>query len=282
MEVGEEMSLTELIKGNQEIKGNLENKGNQEYLEKLIKKYVSLYQEKHHTVTGWAEPLIAYAAARDPLFRKMKEVISSSHNLPTALIANAQTVISYFIPFNKEIVLSNIKDKKSSEAWAISYIETNRLIRELNEYIYAQLQELNYATAILPPTHNFDEQKLISDWSHKHVAYIAGLGKFGLHRMLITEKGCCGRLGSIVTELEIEPTKRSEEEYCLYQYNGTCKKCVERCINGALGIETYDRHKCYAALLNNVEHYSKIGYADVCGKCISQVPCSFVNPVKKH
>ena len=261
-----------------------EYKGNKKFIEKLIKEYVSSYQEKHHSITGWEEPLIAFADARDPLFRKMKEVISSSHNLPTDLIPKAKTVISYFIPFKKEVVLSNIKNMESSEAWAISYIETNKLISDLNRYINDQLQKLNYSSTLLPPTHNFDEQNLISDWSHKHVAYIAGLGKFGLHQMLITEKGCCGRIGSIVTDLEIEPTKRSdaEGEYCLYKYNGSCKKCVEKCISGALSIETYDRHKCYAVLLKNVEHHSKIGYADACGKCISQVPCSFVNPVNNH
>jgi len=259
-----------------------EYKGNKKCIEKLIKEYVSSYQEKHHTITGWEEPLIAFAAAQDPLFYQLKEVISSSHNLPTDLIPKAKTVIAYFIPFAKEVVLGNVENRESSEAWAISYLETNKLISALNRYINVQLQKLNYSSTLLPPTHNFDEQNLISAWSHKHVAYIAGLGKFGLHQMLITEQGCCGRLGSIVTDLEIEPTKRSEEDYCLYKYNGTCKKCVEKCINGALGLETYDRHKCYAALLKNVEHYTKIGYADVCGKCISQVPCSFVNPVKHH
>ena len=248
-------------------------------VEKLIKEFVGSYQEKHHTATGWEEPLIAFAAARDPLFRQLKEVISKSHNLPTDLIPNAKTVISYFIPFKKEVVLSNIKNKESSEEWVISYIETNKLIRELNDYINAQLKALNYSSTLLPPTHNFDKQSLISDWSHKHVAYIAGLGKFGLHQMLITDKGCCGRLGSIVTDLEIEPTKRSEGESCLYKHNGTCKKCVQKCINQALSIETYDRHKCYEALLKNVAYHAQAGYADVCGKCISNVPCSFVKPV---
>jgi hypothetical protein len=50
------------------------------------------------------------------------------------------------------------------------------------------LEKSDFRSVILPPTHNFDEKKLISDWSHKHIGFIAGLGKFGLHQMLITKK----------------------------------------------------------------------------------------------
>ena len=55
-------------------------------------------------------------------------------------------------------------------------------------------------------------KNLISDWSHRHVAVIAGLGKFGLNNMLITDNGCCGRVGSFITDLKIEPTKRKMEK----------------------------------------------------------------------
>jgi len=43
----------------------------------------------------------------------------------------------------------------------------------------------------------------------------------------------------------------------------------------------YDRHKCYALLLENAEIYKAHGLADVCGKCSSVVPCSYLNPVEK-
>lgn len=38
-------------------------------------------------------------------------------------------------------------------------------------------------------TGNFSREELVSCWSHKHAAYIAGLGIFGRHHMLITESG---------------------------------------------------------------------------------------------
>ena len=246
----------------------------------LVKVFVENYRMENGTLTDWDEPLIAFADADDPLFSKLKIEVSDTHILPKDLMEDAETVITYFIPFRKEVVLSNVDGKSSSEEWAVAYIETNRLIVDLNKYLYKELEKLNFKSITLPPTHNFDEKRLISDWSHKHVAYIAGLGKFGLHRMLITEKGCCGRLGSLITDAEIEPTERPAKEFCLYKYDGTCKKCVENCIFEALKVDSFDRYKCYEVCLSNAELYSKLGLASVCGKCACVVPCSFENPVK--
>ena len=91
------------------------------------------------------------------------------------------------------------------------------------------------------PTHNFDEAKLVSCWSHKHVAYVAGLGKFGLHHMIITQKGCCGRLGSIITNAKITPTQRSTTEFCLYKLDGSCGVCVTKCALHALNADSLDK-----------------------------------------
>lgn len=246
----------------------------------IIKEFVRTYKTKTKTKTDWEEPLIAYASARDPLFLKLKTVISETHSLPTELLKEAETVISYFIPFKKAIALSNVNGKNSSEEWAVAYVETNKLITDLNKFLSKELEKQKFKSMILPPTHNFDETELISDWSHKHVAFIAGLGNFGLHQMLITEKGCCGRLGSLVTSAKIKPTTRPQKEFCLYKHNETCKQCVGNCIFNALKIDSFDRHRCYEVCLSNADLFSELGLADVCGKCVSVVACSFSNPVK--
>lgn len=249
-------------------------------IQKLIRKFVKNYKTQNKTKTDWDEPLVAFADADDPLFEKLKAIINTSHNTPTELLRDAKTVISYFIPFKKEIAISNVGGKNPSKEWARAYIETNKLISDLNEYLLKELEKLNFKSVILPPTHNFDEKTLISYWSHKHVAFISGLGKFGLHQMLITEKGGCGRLGSLITNAKINPTKRSDKEFCLYKHDATCKKCLEKCAFEALNIDSYDRHKCYEICLLNAELYSELGLASVCGKCACGVPCSFKNPVK--
>jgi epoxyqueuosine reductase QueG len=195
-------------------------------------------------------------------------------------LPDAKTVVTYFIPFDDVIVKSNIKGKEASRRWALAYVETNQLIHELNMFVNSELKKSGYNSTIIPATHNFDKIKLISDWSHRHVAYISGLGGFGLNNMLITDKGCCGRVGSLVTNLRLEPTQKKVREYCLYKYNGTCKKCVDRCENHALTVGHYDRSKCYGACLDNYKIFGYMGLTDVCGKCLVGLPCSTTNPVK--
>ncbi|MFX1570274.1 MAG: epoxyqueuosine reductase [Promethearchaeota archaeon] len=252
----------------------------QDKVKKLINKFIITYKNSIHAREFWTEPLIAFADANDPLFLKLKQTIIMGHKLPIEVLDNAATVISYFIPFTNEVVSSNNNKGSASKDWAISYIETNKLINKLNEFLANKLIEDSFDAVIIPPTHNFDKNLLVSHWSHKHVAYIAGLGKFGLHKMIITEKGCCGRLGSLVTSAKIEITKRLEKEYCLYFHNKSCMKCLEKCVFDSLKINTFDRHKCYKVCLKNSQLYTNLGLADVCGKCACGVPCSLKNPVK--
>ncbi|MGE5381733.1 MAG: hypothetical protein ACM3NT_11795 [Methylocystaceae bacterium] len=248
---------------------------------KLIQQYIAVYHEEHQTATQWLTPLAAYADADDPRFTQLKEAVGPNHALPHDLLEDAQTVIAYFVPFAKEVVKSNINGRDASKEWALAYIETNQLIVDLNQYIYEQLSKTGYSCSRIPPTHNFDKVKLISDWSHRHVAVIAGLGTLGLNNMLITKKGCCGRIGSLVTNLKIEPTIDAKPGSCLYKNDGTCQKCVKRCVNDAIKADSFDRHRCYQMCLHNQDLYTDLGKADVCGKCVVGIPCSMRNPVSK-
>ncbi len=234
-----------------------------------------------NTEFNWLEPVIGFADADDPMFPKLKELVSSNHALPSELVPNAKSVIVYFIPFSKEVVLSNIAGEESSREWDIANIETNNLIADLNSYLVKELSSMGYRGSLLPATYNYDQNKLVSDWSHRHVAYIAGIGKFGIHNMLITDHGCCGRLGSVVTDLELVPSKRKHGENCLYKYNGTCGKCISRCVNNAFikGEQVVcDRRKCNEQIYDKIVPEYPNGIGDTCGKCMCNVPCSFVNP----
>jgi len=252
-------------------------------IKRLITDYVKEYPKKEKTNTEWKKPLTAYANAQDPLFNKLKEVISPNHELPTDLLDNAQSVITFFLPFKEEINESNIKGRLSSRQWAVAYIETNQLIMAVNKYIQKELNKRGYNSTIIAATHNFREDQLISDWSHRHAAYIAGLGTFGINNMLITAKGCAGRVGSIITDLKLKPTKRPQEEFCLYKYNGSCKVCLERCIVNALSENPaeFNRFDCYEICLENEEYHKDLDLTDVCGKCCVNLPCTSQNPTKQ-
>ena len=227
----------------------------------IIKTFIKEYSESHNTNSSWKEPLIAYADASDDNFLNLKKIISPT---PHDFLSNAKTVVTYFIPFNDDIVRSNINKIHSSKEWLIAYIETNKLILDLNTFIKAELEKLGFNSNIILATHNFDTKKLISDWSHRHASVIAGLGTLGINNMLITDKGCCGRVGSFVTDLKIEPSKKKETDNCLYKSLNVCRKCVDKCVNDGLKIDSFDRHKCYEMCLINDKFHSDLGKVDDC------------------
>jgi epoxyqueuosine reductase QueG len=252
-----------------------------EKLRREIEGFVRAAVDEDRFVTRWETPLVGFADARDPLFAGLKEAVSESHALPEDLLPGARSVISYFLPFAPAVSRDNLSGFLASPAWAQAYVDTNALIGKLGTHLQAVLKALGYEVFVPPATHNFDPQRLISDWSHRHVAFIAGLGRFGVNRMLITAKGCCGRIGSLVTALPLSPDARPEDEFCLYLRNGSCLACVTHCVVGALSLAGYDRHKCYGVCLQNDKAFRDKGKTDVCGKCLTDVPCSRINPSRK-
>jgi len=48
-----------------------------------------------------------------PLFTELKNIVSSSHAVPTDFLPDAQTVIAYFLAFESSVVESNISGQGS-------------------------------------------------------------------------------------------------------------------------------------------------------------------------
>jgi len=76
------------------------------------------------------------------------------------------------------------------------------------------------------------------------MAYICGLGIFGLNQLIITKSGCAGRFGSFVIDREVDYDNPVTEQYCLYKNNKSCGVCVKTCPSGALTFEGIDKPKC--------------------------------------
>lgn len=250
-------------------------------IEKMINNFIFSYPGLHTVETSWREVVIGFAAAEDPLFAQFKSIIRKTHITPSELLPGAKSVVAYFVPFAKNLHKENFKmNHYAARSWAVAYVETNRLIARVNEHLQSELESQGYRMVLIPPTHNFDEKSLMSDWSHRHVAYVTGIGRFGSHNLIITEKGCSGRVGSFVTDLVLVPSARSENERCLHKAGFECLKCVERCQYEALYADRFDRQACYRQLLVNDRYYSDLELTDVCGKCTAMVPCSVIDPVK--
>ncbi|MHB8171986.1 MAG: 4Fe-4S binding protein [Thermincolia bacterium] len=221
--------------------------------------------------TKYRQPLVGLASVTDPLFGQ----IHSQHRLPIDLLPTAKTVLAYFLPFEGELVETNRTDSYVARAWAEAYIETNGLLSAIAGHLQGALNRHGINSTYEQPTHNFDTINLRSHWSHKSVAYIAGLGTFGLHSLLITPAGCAGRFGSLVLDHEIPPTPKLEEELCLYRAKGSCLYCVRNCPSSALTEEGLDKQKCYAYVQEVDRHFSDLGPCSVCGKCTAG-PCGVI------
>ena len=199
----------------------------------LINNFIKEYQSKNNLFAKWEDVLVGFSKVDDKNMNYLREAVIENHHLATDYLEDAKTMISYFVPFKESIANSNKEGTLPSDVWVHSYRETNEMADKLNDYLVAEIEKMGYKAA-KPVDCGIVDGKAKSRWSQRHIAYLSGLGTFGLNNMLITEKGINGRFFSIVTNMEIGTDEPLKEERCLYKLNGSCGKCVERCFSGAL------------------------------------------------
>ena len=233
----------------------------------------------------WQEPLLV-SATIDDRFDTLPQIAFDEHIHPRDLLATARSLIVFFIPFKRALVKENQKGDRPCRSWGLAYVQTNDLIGRLSQAIAEFLAVNGFKSGLTPATHNFDEDILMARWSHKHLAYLANLGRFGTHHMLITPAGCAGRLGSLVTEANLgdHPLIQTAEA-CLLKAGKKCGKCIEACPVAALSENGFERHRCWNRLNENrdtLDYFSDLPESThVCGKCAALMPCSFLNPVAR-
>jgi epoxyqueuosine reductase len=112
------------------------------------------------------------------------------------------------------------------------------------------------------------KERPVAFFSHRHAAYLAGLGNFGVNNALLTPAfGPRVRFASIFTTAEIEPDAVMEKHLCI-----RCMRCVKACPVQALDGQDYpagltDKKTCATrseALSNR--------FISPCGICIKVCP----------
>lgn len=244
----------------------------------VIEDEIEIYIHQQEVYSDWRSPLLAAASADDKLFSQLQEAVSPEHMMPEDLLEGARTVLCYFLPFAPRIPASSAAGPRPSQAWAAAYRETNELIGRINRRLQSEIAGRGGRADFAAATGNFSREELVSYWSHKHAGYIAGLGTFGRHSMLITPSGCAGRIGSIVTDIEFKSDKRPGQEYCLDRAGQDCRSCVNSCDFSALSSQGLDRESCYQTCLDNADYFGSESL-EICGKCAVDVPCTLHNPV---
>lgn len=225
-------------------------------------------------------PILAFGSADDKLFEDLKKpsAIGGHFMLPKEWLTGARTVVSFFLPFSEAVKKGNVRDMSwPSSEWLHGRIEGQAMINKLCVYLSSALADEGYPSVVPSMDARFwsntdstkRKEKFTSNWSERHVAFVCGLGTFGLSKGLITEKGIAGRFGSIVTELKIEPSARDYEG--IYEYCSMCGKCAKNCPAGAISLETGKDHRLCSGFLDMTSEKFKPRYG--CGKCQVKVPC---------
>lgn len=254
-------------------------------LRDFAEQYVAAEPDRIGTEGWWQRPLLA-SAPIDERFDILPQIAFNEHMHPHDLLPSAKSLIVFFVPFKRELVKENRKGDRPCRNWGLAYVHTNDLINRLSQELEKLLIRQGFKCGLTPATHNFDEAILMARWSHKHLAYLANLGRFGTHHMLITPAGCAGRLGSLVTEADLgDHPVIDADEACLLKVGKKCGKCIEACPVDALDENGFERQKCWNRLNENrdiLDYFSDLPETtDVCGKCAALMPCSFINPVSK-
>lgn len=224
------------------------------------------------TETRYREPVVGYASADDPIFDEMKKIIGSHHLHPKEILPEARTVVSFFLPFEKDLVKRNWRSPYPVKEWIQAKGETDCLIGEISRKLKAELAKEGIKAVVPEVTFDYKNRGFDFAWSHRSAAFAAGLGTFGVHHMLITKVGCAGRFGTILISAVIPPTPRPAEEFCRYKKGEKCLVCVDRCPAGALTARGLDKEKCFKLLQENARAFPEFNQL-ACGKCATG-PCA--------
>jgi len=279
------------------------------FLENAIKEYVATSPINCLTTFENApifdEPVVVFADGDDPIFQDLKTVIGDFHLTPREALEKhikskqwnygvkdhieRVSVISYVLPEPYETRLST---RQSPYGGSLRHNHTRWrgevFQKSIQHYIVSLLEIMGY-DAVAPRRAPFFEWTNTPDgvrvnWSERHIAYASGLGTFGLNGLLITPKGCAHYLGSVVCDVALAPTPRLYNHhmaYCLSHRYGTCRKCMKRCLGGAISEQGHSNLKCRqyirevqpAKLKESVGLEGLIGMVITCGLCWSGVPC---------
>lgn len=227
-------------------------------------------------------PLLAFGDAADPLFERLKQPdgVGPQAMAPREWLPAARGVICLFAPYTQAIKKRNAADlSQPAAAWLHGRYEGQVCLDRLTGHLLEALRAAGYQAMAPSLDQRFQASKIrfTSNWSERHAGYICGLGTFGLSKGLITEKGVCGRLTSLITDACLAPEPRPYSG--LYDYCVRCGACVRHCPAGAITMERGKEHPTCSEFLDKTLACFAPRYG--CGKCQAGVPCESRNPSRR-
>jgi epoxyqueuosine reductase len=251
----------------------------------------------------FAPPLVGFIAGDDPILVDYQRIVGPHHFTPAEMMAwqaqnngvsappaSEMAVVSFIMPLTARTRADNtVRNDWTAERWAqtrlLGEIMSQTIVREL----ITRLMDRGVLAVSPDVTPMFNKKRYptvgwASPWSHRHMAYAAGLGTFGLHDFLITEAGAAHRCASFVVHRPLQPNRSRPADIhagCLHHQGKKCMKCAKRCPVGAITAAGHDKEKCYQRVAQSLKycnrHYHIFIYG--CGLCAVGVPCEARDPV---
>ncbi len=243
-------------------------------------------------------PLVDFVRGNDLIFDQFKEIIGPHHFTPWEIMkwqaekngveppdAKDISVVSFVMPITRNTKKDNAAAGDwPSERWAQTRLLGEILSQTIVREIVTDLMGKGILSVSPDVTPNFNKKRYpnvgwASPWSHRHIAYAAGLGTFGMQDFLITEKGCAHRLGSFVVNLKLKPNRQRPEDihaYCLHHQGKKCLRCAKRCpVNAITAENAHDKETCYQKVAQSLKYCNKNYHIFIygCGLCATGVPC---------
>lgn len=189
------------------------------------------------------------------------------HASPSEMMKGSRSVISIGIPVQRTILAT-----APSSYYSEHYKTVNSMLDHAAQRIAMELNILGYPSVFVPRDGYTGIEGLRKDpssfFSHRHSAYLAGMGTFGVSGMLITRNnGPRIRFISVITTAELPYGGPLEEQLCT-----GCLGCTSGCPEDAVASGPYpnaltDKQRCveYSAVLRSRG-------CSPCGRCIFVCP----------
>ena len=246
-------------------------------------------------------PLFGVAAGDDPYFDFLKGHIGEFHWSPAEAFAKKYSdvpnasklrVVSLIFPQTENTVeLQNKQLYFPCDNWYVSRGEWEILMQEFGSKLETELNKEGVRATSIDLVDglsviNSEKLGMASNWSHRHAAFSAGMGTFGLSDGFISERGMAVRLTSVIVEADLDITPRGDigpYDWCLYYKSGICGSCIRRCPVRAISEKGHDKIACSnykdtKCADNWPEHIEHSGYSTPCGLCQTKIPCAVKRP----
>lgn len=242
-----------------------------------VRNAVREFEARPDIKTKFGDPIVGYADTRNGIFDMYFSRRICDH--PKRIYRPGNTAVVHFVPYAQEILESNRGGDKPSQQWTDAFNESMWLSMRLNGVIREALDTVGRLSSCTNTPTDWNEELCREGWSHKLVAYAAGMGTFGPAGCFRTRNGFAGRFGSIITDGQyadaFEPLNNEQLEAVYqellrqYHYREAkgvmcSREMIEACPAGAISEDGIDRKKCQA-FCKTIDEY--IPSPEVCGKC---------------